>query len=200
MFAFLRGVVARKNADSIELDVNGVGYEVHVPARVQHKLLIDSPATLLTYCHIREDAFTIFGFLREDDKALFKTLLTINGIGPRVALAVLSFLTVADLQQAVIENDVKALTKVPGVGKKMAQRLVLELHAKMGEDAELGAILGEGPAETDAEADDVTAALLALGCTHAEAKKAVEKARKTAGPDAPDEELVRAALRSLAKA
>ena len=93
MFAFLRGTVAEKGADHIALDVNGAGYLVHVPAPVQRKLAPNQEVRLLTYCHIREDAFQIFGFLREEERALFIMLLGISGIGPKVALAVLSGLS-----------------------------------------------------------------------------------------------------------
>ncbi|MBN2308838.1 MAG: Holliday junction branch migration protein RuvA [Candidatus Hydrogenedentes bacterium] len=200
MFAFLRGIVARKASDHIELDVAGVGYAVSVPEPVYRKLVVDGPCTLLTYCHIREDAFQIFGFLREEEKALFETLLSISGVGPKVALAILSTMSVQAFGQAVMNNDVSAFTKVSGVGKKGAQRIVLEMKAKLGQDAELSAILGEpGEQEPSPESDDVIAALCSLGCTLGEAKRAAAKARKELRDDAPDEELVRAALRSMAK-
>lgn len=198
MFAFLRGAVARKPAGAIELDVNGVGYEVHVPDAVHRRLTVGAEATLLTYCHIREDAFQVFGFLREEEKALFTTLLTISGIGPKVALAVLSGMTVQVFGRAVLDNDVTAFTRISGIGKKGAQRIILEMKAKLGQDAELGAILGEQE-EASADDDDVIAALCALGCTLGEAKKAAAGARKKMGEDAPVEELVKAALRSMAK-
>ena len=198
MFAFLRGQVARKALDHIELDVNGVGYEVFVPESTHRRLAVDQTVTLLTHCHIREDAFQIYGFLREEERALFRLLLTVSGVGPKVALAVLSAMSVADFGRALLDNNVNAFTKVPGIGKKMAQRLLLELKAKLGQDTELSAILGEPEAE-EPESDDVIAALCSLGCTMAEAKRAAVKARKEVGEDAADEDLVRAALRSLAK-
>ena len=199
MFAFLRGQVATKHADIIELDVGGIGYEVHVPDPVQRKLVTDSTATLLTYCHIREDSFQIFGFLREEEKTLFKMLLGISKIGPKVALAVLSGLSVTEFRRTVLENDVKGLTKVGGVGKKMAQRIILEMNAKMGQDSELAAILGDAEDTATAETDDVIAALCALGCNLAEAKKAALTARKNLVDNASDEDLVKAALRSIAR-
>lgn len=199
MFAFLRGQVAAKHADHIDLDVGGVGYQVHVPDPVQRKLVTDSTATLLTYCHIREDTFQIFGFLREEEKILFKMLLGISKIGPKVALAVLSGLSVVEFRRAVLENDVKALTTVGGVGKKMAQRIILEMRAKMGQDSELDAILGEPEDLGTADTDDVIAALCSLGCTQTEARKAAATARKGLGDRASDEDLVKAALRSIAR-
>lgn len=197
MFAFLRGTVARKTVDHVELDVGGVGYEVWVPDSVHRRLVPDQTVSLLTYCHIREDTFQIFGFLREEEKALFKTLLTVSGVGPKVALAILSMMSPGDFGRAVLDNDVTAFTKVGGVGKKTGQRIILEMKAKLGQDAELDAILGEPEAAPDT--DDVIAALCALGCTMGEAKRAAAGARKKLGNDAPDEELVKAALRSMAK-
>jgi len=198
MFAFLRGTVARKALDHIELDVGGAGYEVWVPDTVYRKLSVNQDAKLLTYCHIREDAFQIFGFLREEEKALFKMLLGVTGIGPKVSLAVLSAMSVEEFGRAVLDNDVRAFDKVGGVGKKTAQRLVLEMKTKLGQDAELSVILGESE-ETPAETDDVIAALCSLGCTTTEAKKAAAGARKQLGAEATPEELVKAALRSLAR-
>lgn len=200
MFAFLRGIVAKKGTDCIALDVNGVGYEVRVADTVYRKLAAGQEVTLLTYCHIREDAFLIFGFLRDEEKALFVNLLSVSGIGPRTALAVLSAMSPNEFGRAVLDNDVTAFTKVGGVGKKTGQRIVLEMKAKLGQDAELSAILGEGGAEGgEPDTDDVIAALCSLGCSTAEAKRAAAKARKQLGETAAPEELVKAALRSIAK-
>lgn len=201
MFAFLRGTVAMKGAQQIALEVQGVGYQVLVPERIQRKLAVNQEVMLLTYCHIRENAFDIFGFMKEEERGLFTALLTINGVGPKVALAVLSVFSVSEFARALQHNDVGAFTKVSGVGKKMAQRIVLEMKSKLGQDPELSAILGEEPgaAEAATDGDDVYEALLSLGCTPAEAKHAATKARKALGDDATDEDLVREALRSLAK-
>jgi Holliday junction DNA helicase RuvA len=199
MFAFLRGTVAIKALDHIALDVGGVGYLVQVPETVHRKLAVNQEVLLQTYCHIREESFQIFGFLKEDEKSLFMTLLDINGVGPRVALALLSTLPVAEFGRAITENNVKALTKAPGVGTKLAQRVLLEMKSKMGQSAELGAILGEAEAGETDSGDDVLEALLALGCTPAEAKKAAAHARRTLGQNARDEQLVAEALRSLVR-
>ena len=199
MFAFLRGVVAQKTLNRVVLDVGGVGFDVLVPADVHRRLTVHAEATLLTYCHIREDTFQIFGFLREEEKALFEMLLGINGVGPKVALAILSAMSVQQFGQAVHDSNVTAFTRVSGVGKKTAQRIVLELKAKLGEDAELSAILGETDSDVYPQEDDVIEALTALGCTIGEARRAASQARNRLGADAPPEELVRAALQSLAK-
>ena len=199
MIARLRGTIIEAFPNRLVVDVGGVGYEVHVPDSVHRVVSPEQTVTLLTYCHIREDAFQIFGFLRDEEKALFLMLLSINGIGPKVALSFLSAMSPAELGQAILNSDVTAITKVPGVGKKTAQRVVLELKAKMGQDTELSAILGDDIDTPDDSSDDVIAALMALGCTPAEAKKAAAKARKDLGKKASDEDLVKAALRSMAK-
>lgn len=200
MFAFLRGTVAIKTVGHIALDVGGAGYEIAVPDSVYRKLAIHQEVTLLTYCHIREDAFQIFGFLKEEEKSLFTTLLSINKVGPKVALSVLSGLTVQAFGQAVLENDVKAFTKIPGVGKAMAQRIVLEMKTKLKQNPDLNAIIGEPEsASVEPEGDDAYEALVSLGCTPQEARRATLAARKKLGDDARDEEVVRAALQSMAK-
>jgi len=127
-------------------------------------------------------------------------LLDVSGVGPKVALAIVSMMDPAGFGRAVLENDVAALTKVGGVGKKTGQRIILEMKARLGQDAELSAILGESEeAVGTSDSDDVIAALCALGCTMGEAKKAAAKARSELGNDASDEELVKAALRSMAR-
>ncbi len=198
MFAFLRGVIAAKTLDAIHLDVNGIGYEVIVPHPVHDRIGIGREATLLTYCHIREDAFTIFGFLREEEKTLFVMLLSISGIGPKAAMSVLSSMSPSAFGRAIKDSDVTAFTRVPGIGKKTGQRIVLEMKAKLGQDAELGAILGEETFAAE-EADDAIAALMSLGCSPLEAKKAAQSARKKLGAAATDEDVVRAALQSMAR-
>jgi holliday junction DNA helicase RuvA len=200
MFAFLRGTVAFKGLDHIALDVQGVGYAVVVPETVFRKLVPNQEATLLTYCHIREDLFQIYGFLKEEERSLFLTLISINKVGPKVAMAILSAMPVAEFGRAVLEHDVKAFTRVTGVGKAMAQRLVLEMNSKMGKNPELDAILGRAETEdTPPEGDDVYEALMSLGCHTVEAKRAAAHARKKLKDDATDEALVREALRSMAK-
>jgi len=200
LFAFLRGAVALKGAGAIALDVGGVGYQVHVPEPVQRRLALGQEVTLITHCHIREDAFTIFGFLREEDKRVFDMLLGVSGIGPKMAMAVVSAMSVAEFGRALLESDVDAFTKISGVGKKTAQRIVLEMKAKLGQDAELKAIMGEDLDSAEGgDRDDVMDALMALGCTPGEAKKAASGARRNLGAEAAAEEIVKAALRSLAR-
>jgi len=200
MFAFLRGTVAIKGLQSIALDVGGVGYELFVPDFVHERLAMNREVTLLTYCHIREESFQIFGFLKQEEKALFELLLGITGVGPKVALSVLSTLPPAAFTAAIQSSDVTAFTRAPGVGKKMAQRIVLEAKSKLGQSPELSAIMGDTGTETvPMVGDDAYEALISLGCTAQEAKKVVAAARAELGPQAKDEDVVRTALRSLAR-
>lgn len=200
MFAFLRGNVADKSPGVIALDVNGAGYEVHVSARTYAKLALRQDVTLTTYCHIREDAFQIYGFLAKEERALFISLLGISKIGPKVALSVLSAFSVSEFGRAITESDLDAFKKVPGVGKATAQRLILEMKNQLKQDADLKALLGEsGESSAPPEGDDVYDALVSLGCTAAEARNAAGLARKSLGETAKPEDLVRAALQSLAK-
>jgi Holliday junction DNA helicase RuvA len=200
VFAFLRGSVADKTPGLVALDVNGTGYEVHVSARTYAKLALRQDVTLLTYCHIREDAFQIFGFPSKDERALFISLLSISKVGPKVALSVLSAFSVGEFGRAISESDLDAFKKVPGVGKATAQRLILEMKNQLKQDADLKALLGESSDVAAApEGDDVYDALISLGCTAVEARNAATQARKTLGESARPEELVRAALQSLAK-
>ena len=189
--------MAAKGAGRVELDVHGVGYELLVPDGVLRHIVKDAEATLLTHCYIREDSFTIYGFLREEERALFRLLLGVSGVGPKVAMAILSGMGVRAFGEALNAQDVAAFSKVHGVGKKIAQRIVLELRAKMGQDAELSAILGEPAAAVAEEQDDIALALISLGCTPNEAQRAARTARDILGEDASDEELVKAALRAI---
>ena len=200
MFAFLRGTIAAKGTGHLALDVHGVGYHVFVAESLLRRVVVDQDVKLLTHCHIREDSFQIFGFLKEEEKVLFEMLLSIQGVGPKVALSVLSALSLQQFAQALQENDVKALTKAPGVGTKMAQRIVVEMKTKLGQEPALNEILGAPtPVDDEVEGDDVYDALTTMGCTPAEAKKAATTARKSLGDDATDEDVLRAALRSLAR-
>jgi Holliday junction DNA helicase RuvA len=193
MIGRLTGVIAAKEPPVLLLDVNGVGYELEAPLST----FCDLPAkgervTLHTHLVVREDAHLLFGFLREPDRRLFRSLLKVNGIGPRVALAILSGLNHADLLAALVNEDVARLTRVPGVGRKTAERLVVELRDK----AEiLGASDADRPAgrAADPESEAVNA-LVALGYRPPEAARAVEGVREAG---LASEELIRRALKSM---
>lgn len=140
MIGRLRGLVAEKRGDRVLLDVAGVGYEIAVPPRVLVELPgIGEEAVVHSHLHVREDAMALFGFSTEDQRDLFRVLLGVSGVGPKVALAILSTMSPDDLRRAVVTEDAAALTAVPGIGKRSAQKLMLELRPKLElPDAELG--------------------------------------------------------------
>jgi len=196
MIAHIEGIVAEKNTDSIVLDAGGVGYELNASAAT----LSACPRTgeklkLYAYLAVREDAMELFGFATREEKKMFMRLIGVSGIGPRTALGVLGALSVHDLSVALVTGDANALAKAPGIGKKTAQRLVLELKDKVDSDelTATGVQVSFVPAAKSAEAEAIEA-LTALGYTSAEAAKAISG---VAGQSDSTNELVRLALRRL---
>ena len=179
MIGRLTGRLAGKAPDQVLLDVAGVGYLVHIPLSTFYELPDqESPASLWIHTHVREDALALYGFLTERERALFLLLLGVTGIGPRVALTVLSGIPPAELVEALQKQDVRRLVAVPGVGRKTAERMVLELAEKV------AALPGEAPGKAPAAvaADDVTSALVNLGYRKAEAERAVEATARAGAP------------------
>ena len=190
MIGRLAGQLAEKNPPQILIDCQGVGYEVWVPMSTFYNLpALGARTTLLTHFVVREDAQLLYGFGSDTERAAFRELIKIGGIGPRMALAVLSGMGVADLAQAITAQDAARLVKVPGIGKKTAERLLLELKGKLG--ADLGA--PQAPA-SDAQAD-IQQALLALGYSDKEAAAAL----KGLPPDVGVSEGIKLALKTLAR-
>ena len=190
MIGRLAGQLAEKNPPQILIDCHGVGYEVWVPMSTFYNLpALGEKLVLLTHFVVREDAQLLYGFGSEAERAAFRELIKISGIGPRMALAVLSGMGVADLAQAITAQDAARLVKVPGIGEKTAERLLLELQGKLG--ADLGA--PQAPA-SDAQAD-IQQALLALGYSDKEAAAAL----KGLPPDVGVSEGIKLALKTLAR-
>ena len=170
MIGRLTGVIAEKSPPQVLVDVNGVGYELDVPMSTFYNLPgIGERSTLLTHFVVREDAQQLFGFLTQDERSTFRQLVKISGVGPRTALSILSGLSVAELAGAVSRQESGRLVKVPGIGKKTAERLMLELKGKLGPDL----ALPTATAATDAQAD-IVQALLALGYNEREAAAALK--------------------------
>ena len=187
MIGRLSGKLAAKNPPQVLVDVGGVAYELDVPMGSFYALpATGESVTLFTHLVVREDAHTLYGFVTLEERSAFRQLIRISGIGARTALAVLSGLSVGELTQAVALQDAVRLTKIPGIGKKTAERLLLELKGKLGT---LGATAGTE------KAGDVLNALLALGYSE---KEALAATREIA-PGLPLAEAIRAALKSLAK-
>ena len=189
MIGRLTGLLADKSPPQLLIDVNGVGYEVDVPMSSFYNLPgLGERVTLLTHFVVREDAQTLFGFLTPEERQTFRLLIKITGIGPRMALALLSGLSVGDLAQAVARQETGRLIKVPGIGKKTAERLLLELKGKLGD-----AVSAPTAAANDAQAD-ILQALIALGYSDREAAAAL----KHLPPDASVSDGIKLALKSLA--
>ena len=192
MIAFLEGTLVEKAADRVVVSVNGTGYEVLVPASTLSKLgAVGRAATLFTRLVVRDDAMMLYGFGSADERGLFDLLVTVNGVGPKAALAFLSVLAPDALRRAIATGDVSALTIVPGVGKKVAQRVLIDLKEKIGGDAESAPI---GPLA------DVREALLALGLSAQEAREAMAGLSSNGSADKPTDELLREALRNVGRA
>ena len=200
MIALLRGRLVQKEATRLIVDVQGVGYEVLVPLSTFY-LLPDAGAdvTLRVHTHVREDQIALFGFLSSLEQQLFERLIGISGIGPRLALAVLSGIEPVDLARAVQAGDVHRLTRIPGVGKKTAERIGLELKDRLPRDL-VAAVAGTGaPAAGSLLRSDLLSALLNLGYHRPLADKAVDAALEAEGEGATFERTLKRALQHVAR-
>jgi Holliday junction DNA helicase RuvA len=196
MISYLKGILVEKEPTRIVVDVAGVGYEVAVPLNCFDRLpRVDQPCKVLTYDHVREDAHQLYGFLSEDERRMFVLLMGVSGIGPKLALSVLSGLTVRELKVSVAGGDVKRLSSIPGVGKKTAERIVVDLRDKISQGEVMEAIAGTGTHAADLRIRDAVLALVALGYKQDLAHKmvmAVVQGASTEGMSV--EELIRKAL------
>lgn len=199
MIASLRGRLVDKQPTRVIVDVGGVGYEVHVPLSTFYALgEVGTDVALRVHTHVREDALVLFGFATALELTLFERLIAINGIGPRLALAVLSGIEPAELVRAVRGQDVARLTAIPGVGRKTAERIGLELKDRLppGLDGEPGE--PRATAAGDALRSDLLSALVNLGYPRAAAERAIDRVVRDQ-PDAPFERCLREALRALTR-
>jgi Holliday junction DNA helicase RuvA len=193
MIALLRGVLIEKHPNQVIVEAGGVGYDVAIPVSTFTKLPeAGVEVRLRIHTHVREEALSLYGFLTQDEKALFEKLISVSGIGPTLAVKILSGLAAPDVIRFIRSGEVDRLVKIPGVGKKTAERMVLELRDK------LPAPAGDEPQATPAESlsavdQDVLSALLNLGCARPQAEAAVRKA-KAAGLAPEFEPLFRRAL------
>ena len=190
MIGRLQGLLAEKNPPELVIDCNGVGYEVLVPMSTFYNLPgIDEKVTLLTHFVVREDAQILYGFGNHAERAAFRQLIKISGVGPRTALSVLSGMSVEELSQAITRQEAGRIIKVPGIGKKTAERLLLELKGKLGAD------MGVHVNITHDSQSDILQALVALGYSDRDAALAL----KALPPDIGVSEGIKLALRALAK-
>lgn len=186
MIAFLRGNLLEKHPNQIVVETGGVGYDVLIPISTFSALPdTGSEVRLRIYTHVREDTLALFGFLTADEKAMFEKLITVSGIGPSLAIKVLSGLSTSDLVPAIRSGQVEQLVRIPGVGKKTAERIVLELRDKLdGIGGAAAPVLAQKPASRlGALEQDVLSALLNLGCKSSAAEAAVREAKNAGAPD-----------------
>lgn len=197
MLAYIKGKLVSRSSDSIIVENNGIGFNVFVPMSVLDALPhVGENITIYTYFLVKEDAMNLYGFLRQDDLNVFKLLITVSGIGPKGALAILSTLTPDDLRFAVLAGDAKAISKAPGVGNKTAQRLIIELKDKL----KIEDVISDIPSQTTAVSSnpgiksEAIEALVALGYTQSDAYRAVSSVTQEADTV---EELLKLSLKQL---
>lgn len=202
MIAQLRGRLVSKDPGQVVVDVNGVGYQVFIPLSTYYHLpALQQEVFLRVYTHVREDAIHLYGFHTPEERATFELLTGVSGIGPRLASNILSGISVEEFIPAILEGDLARLKAIPGVGKKTAERLILELKDKVLEvPRTTPVIVGRRPSsEQDQTIEDVVSALLNLGCSRKEASRAAEAAREALGSGADFEKLVKQALKNLSE-
>ena len=201
MISFIRGTVADLTETSVIVESGYIGFEINMTGNALAQLHIGQEVKLHTYFQVREDAMQLYGFLKKDDLQMFKLLLGVNGVGPKAAMGVLSGITADELRFAVLSDDVKTLSKAPGIGKKTAQKLILELKDKLKlEDAfELKLAHEQEKAVASGDASDgrqeAVAALVALGYSSTDALRAVRKVTEVSPDDV--EGLLKAALKNM---
>ena len=196
MITFLKGNLTDALPTQAVVEVNGIGYELLIPLSSFEKLpALGQKVTLKTQLVVREDSQTLYGFATDAERELFRLIQGVSGIGPRLALNVLSGMDVAAFKGAIASGDVKRLSSISGIGKKTAERMVLELKDKLGPSTGTAGMLGQAALSEDKTMADTEAALQALGTKPGEAQKAAQAARAMLGPQATVEELVRAALK-----
>lgn len=201
MYAYLRGTIEEITEDNLVLEVNQIGYNIKISARTAQELEnVGSQVKIYTYTLVREDALLLYGFLTRDELELFKKLITVNGIGPKGGLAILSVLGADELRFAILSGDAKAISKAPGVGAKTAERVILDLKDKISfEDVLMPkeeAVLAQTSSEKGGnEKNEAIEALVALGYSASEALKAVKQVEITENTNA--EEILKKALKYL---
>jgi len=198
MIGFLRGTVDEKQAPHVVIDVNGVGYDVETPMSSFFNLpALGEKVSIRTHLVVREDAHILYGFLTEQERALFRSLIKVNGVGPKVALGILSGVSVDDFCVWVSDNNVAALVRLPGIGKKTAERLIIDMRDRLPEETVATTSPSSGLQKQKTSAvEEAISALVALGYKPQDAEK---RARAVANDDASSEQIIRSALQSAAK-
>lgn len=200
MIHFLKGIIEEITEDAIALDVNGVGYKVYAPARFLAQVAEGEVLKVHTFTYVREDIFALYGFADQSERKLFETLMSVSGVGAKMAIGLLSSLSAREIIDAVSHGDIATLTRANGVGKKLAERLILELKNKLGSfpAGNVTSITGGGaPAATPGPAGDALSALTNMGFKHAQAQQAIARAKEELGDDTDFGALLKTALKTL---
>lgn len=196
MIGYLRGTLMRKEPPTLLVEVSGVGYELEAPMTTFYELpAVGEAVALHTHLVVRDDAHLLYGFARESQRRQFRALLKVNGIGPRAALAVLSGLTEAELARCVVNDDVARLTQVPGIGRKTAERLIVELRDKLAHEPAIAPVAASVVSTERDPLAEATSALIALGYKPPDASRAV---RAVPSHGLSTEEIIRQALKGMA--
>ena len=201
MIGYVKGILEEIEEDCVIVDVNGLGIRILTGGALASQMLVPgSEVKIYTYTYVKEDAFQLYGFISKDELSLFKKLITVSGIGPKGAASILSAFSAEDLRYAIYAGDIKTISKAPGIGKKTAERLVLELKDKVELDYQADTLLGQLADETVGSTEpnsrkDAIDALTALGYSSMDAAKAVKQADPNADMDAED--ILKAALKYL---
>lgn len=201
MIAFISGKLIYKTTESVVIDVGGVGYEVFIPLSTFYILPeLGEPTSLKVYTHVREDAIQLYGFLTQDERDVFQLLISVSGVGPKLARNILSGIAVSDLVTAIGSSDNKKLSSIPGIGGKSAERLILELRDKIKAISLKGVPEHkEAVGDSDPLSNDVASALENLGYKPQQAEEAVKKAKASLTDDASFETFLKEALKHLSK-
>jgi len=195
MFYYLKGTVTYKAFDFMVVDVGGAGFKVYTSASTLEKASLNEEFTAYTYTHIREDIFDIYGFASPEELNTFQQLISVSGVGPKAAIAILSSMSTDKLALAIVHSDIKAITSAPGVGKKIAERIVLELKDKISKELSTAGVKIESVASSmPGVTDEAINALMVLGYSALEAKGAVSAVKSECGTV---EEVIRKALAIL---
>ena len=205
MIGYVKGVVTHLFTDYCFVDVQGIGYRIFIPNSTRQKLAVGQTATLFTYLNVREDALTLHGFYSQEEYDLFLSLISVSGIGPKVAAGILSTITPQNFRSAISANNAAILTKLPGIGKKTAERIILELKDKMGIGTEFDAsVSGEIAADSNLTGNilqEAIQALIALGYNHAEITPVIKKIYQREGmtTELSLEQLIRLTLKEFGR-
>ena len=193
MITFLNGILYDKNPASVVIEVNGIGYEVLISLSTFDNLPVEGKTCkLFIHEHIRDDAHILFGFYTEVERQIFRLLQNVSGIGPKIALGAISGMSIRELQACIVERDAKRLAKLPGIGKKTAERMIVELADKINPLEVLSADYVEAPLSSNFR--DAIMALAALGHTHETATRAIRQIAQSPNPPETTEEIIKLAL------